>query len=135
LDVFTFVCILFVVVPYSKKTLESTHMTPFELSATLHRELSPVAPKLSAALNRALNVIGEAALIITPGKPDDTTFQETERIQYGADGDGSGILMKILETLEVLENHSTWRVEIERKPGPEPGLMDLRYTLYRIARC
>lgn len=110
-------------------------MTPFELSATLHRELSPVAPKLSAALNRALNVIGEASLIITPGRPDDATFQETERIQHAVEEDGSGILMKILETLEMLENHSTWRVAIERKPGPEPGQMDLMYTLYRMTRC
>ena len=110
-------------------------MTPFELSATLHRELSPVAPKLSAALNRALNVIGEGSVIITPGQPDDVSFQETERIQQSADEDASGILMRILETLELLEQHSTWRVAIERKAGPGPGQMDLMYTFYRVTRC
>jgi len=110
-------------------------MTPFELSATLHRELSPVAPKLSAALNRALNVIGEGSVIITPGQPDDASFQETERIQHAADEDASAILVKILETLELLENNSTWRVAIERKAGPGPGQMDLMYTFYRVTRC
>ncbi len=39
-------------------------MTPYELAASLYREISPVAPKLAAALNRALLEIGEGSLLV-----------------------------------------------------------------------
>ncbi len=39
-------------------------MTPYELSRELHRELSPIAPRLSAALNRALVDIGEGSRLV-----------------------------------------------------------------------
>ena len=37
-------------------------MTPYELSRELHRDLSPIAPRLATALNRALVDIGEGSV-------------------------------------------------------------------------
>ena len=39
-------------------------MTPYELAKLMHRELSPIAPRLSAALNRALVDIGEGSMLV-----------------------------------------------------------------------
>ena len=39
-------------------------MTPYELSRELHRDLSPIAPRLATALNRALVDIGEGSVLV-----------------------------------------------------------------------
>ena len=38
-------------------------MTPYEMAKMIHKDLSPFAPKLSAALNRALIDIGEGSVL------------------------------------------------------------------------
>jgi hypothetical protein len=107
-------------------------MTPTELATALHRELSPVAPRLSAALNRALMDIGEGSMLVLPGEPADVSFQETETVS--AD-DGADILATIFAALPLLEQHSRWRIAVDRKREGEAGRLKLVYTLYRVQAC
>ena len=109
-------------------------MTPYDLAKTLHRELSPFAPRLSAALNRALLEIGEGSVLVGLGpgtnENDDVTFQESETISTRGD-DPSHIISKIMQVLNILENTSSWNVLIDKKPGSGKETMELMYTLYR----
>ena len=107
-------------------------MTPYELATAFHRELSPVAPRLSAALNRALVEIGEGSMLVLPAEPADVSFQEREVVP---ETEAPGILQKIFTVLPLLDQHSRWRVDVERRRGAEPGQMELLYTLYRITSC
>ena len=107
-------------------------MTPYELATALHRELSPVAPKLSAALNRALVDIGEGSRLVLPSEPADVSFQENETILAN---DGADILVKIFSVLPLLEQNSQWRVAVDRKRAGENGRLELVYTLYRVQAC
>jgi len=110
-------------------------MTPYELSKQLHRDLSPVAPRLAAALNRALMDIGEGSRLVGLGpgtnENDSVSFQESETIaSEGADS--AAIIGKISEALQALENHSSWQVIIDKKPaGKENRKIELLYTLFR----
>jgi hypothetical protein len=110
-------------------------MTPYELSKLIHRELSPIAPRLSAAINRALVDIGEGSLLVGlgPGTPanDKASFQESETIDTLA-GDAEGILARIYEMMGKLEEHSSWKVIVDKKPGRRGSPMELLYTLVRI---
>ena len=106
----------------------SKKMTPYELATAFHRELSPVAPRLSAALNRALVDIGEGSMLVLPSEPADVTFQETESVP---EAESHGILSKIFAVLPLLAQHSRWRVDVERRRGEAPGQLRLVYTLYR----
>jgi hypothetical protein len=110
-------------------------MTPYELAKLLHRELSPVAPRLSAALNRALTEIGEGSLLVGlgPGShvDDDVSLQETEQFQLAEPGAGHRILAEINAALAKLENHSAWHVLIDKKPSADAGRMELLYTIFR----
>lgn len=103
-------------------------MTPYELAAALHRELSPVAPRLSAALNRALVDIGEGSMLILPEGAPEVSFQEREAVP---EKEGDGILAAIIAVLPLLERHSRWRVAVDRRRGGEAGMLELVYTLYR----
>ena len=103
-------------------------MTPYELATAFHRELSPVAPRLSAALNRALVDIGEGSMLVLPSEPVDVSFQEREMVP---EADVPDILSKIFTILPLLDQHSRWRVDVERRRGTEPGRLELVYTLYR----
>jgi hypothetical protein len=109
-------------------------MTPYDLAKTLHRELSPFAPRLSAALNRALLEIGEGSILVGLGpgtnENDEVSFQESERISTRGD-EPSHIISKIMGVLNVLENHSSWNVLIDKKPGTGKESIELMYTLYR----
>lgn len=107
-------------------------MTPYELATAFHRELSPVAPRLAAALNRALVDIGEGSALVLPSAPADVSFQETESV---SEADSPGVLSKIFEILPLLAQHSRWRVDVERSRGTEPGQLTLVYTLYRETAC
>lgn len=110
-------------------------MTPYELSRQLYRDLSPIAPRLAAALNRALMDIGEGSPLVGLGpgtnENDSVSFQEFETISL--DGtDASAILAKINETLQGLENNTSWQVIIDRKPlDKKIRKMELMYTLFR----
>ncbi len=109
-------------------------MTPYELAASLYREISPVAPKLAAALNRALLEIGEGSVLVglTPGLSagDDVSFSERETLKVNQE-EAIGVLARITHALELLEGHSKWQVLIDRKGDAQPGQLDLRYTLFR----
>jgi hypothetical protein len=110
-------------------------MTPYELAKTIHVELSPIAPKLSAAINRALVDIGEGSALVGLGpgmnENDNVSFQESETIDT-ASGGAEGILAKIHDIMGTLEEHSSWKVIIDKKPGRMTPSLDLLYTLIRI---
>ena len=109
-------------------------MTPYEMAKIVHRELSPVAPKLSAALNRALIDIGEGSVLVGLGKgmheDDFVSFQEFEHIDVQGN-DPANILAKIAGVIGKLEEHSSWKVLIDRKSGSGPHTLELLYTIYR----
>ncbi len=112
-------------------------MTPYELSKLIHVELSPVAPKLSAAINRALVDIGEGSVFVGLGpgthENDDVSFQESET--FNAKGpEAEGILAKIHEMMWKLEEHSSWKVIIDKKPGKKRAPLELLYTLVRTPK-
>lgn len=109
-------------------------MTPYELAKLIHMELSPIAPRLSAAINRALVDIGEGSVLVGLGpgtnENDDVSFQESEAIAT-SDGNTAGILSKIHEMMWKLEEHSSWKVIIDKKPGRQTKTLELLYTLVR----
>jgi hypothetical protein len=105
-------------------------MTPFEIATALYRELSPVAPRLAAALNRALIDIGEGSALILPHDAGPTTLHEQEQISV-KEGERSAVFSRIICALQILEEHSRWRVIIDKKPGRGAGILELSYTLYR----
>lgn len=109
-------------------------MTPYELARELHRDLSPMAPRLAAALNRALVDVGEGSMLV--GLPngmsagDAVSFDEREHIALQG-ADPAAILSRITQALVLLENHSSWRVIVDKGPGSQPGRLELLYTLFR----
>ena len=109
-------------------------MTPYDLAKMVHRELSPLAPRLSAALNRALLDIGEGSVLVGLGpgthQDDDVSFQEMDRIDITGD-DPANVLFKINAVVSKLEEHSSWRVIIDQKPGVDRNTIELLYTLFR----
>ena len=109
-------------------------MTPYDLAKTIHKELSPFAPRLSAALNRALLDIGEGSVLVGLGpgthENDAATFQENERISTRGN-DPANIISKIMRVLSVLENNSSWNVLIDKKPRSKGDAIELMYTIYR----
>lgn len=109
-------------------------MTPYETAKMIHRELSPLVPKLSAALNRALVDIGEGSMLIGLGegthKDDNVSFQEAEIIEVKR-SDVADILVKIKGVIGKLEEHSSWKVLIDKKPNPDPHKLELLYTIFR----
>ena len=110
-------------------------MTPYDLAKLLHRELSPVAPRLSAALNRALTDIGEGSVLVGLGpgthEDDDVSFQEYEQFDVPDPGAAHRILAEINAALGKLENNSAWQVLIDKKPTTHPNQMELLYTIFR----
>jgi hypothetical protein len=110
-------------------------MTPYELAKLIHIELSPIAPRLSAAINRALVDIGEGSALVGLGpgthENDNVSFQESETIN-GRAGETEGALAKIHEIMWKLEEHSSWKVIIDKKPGHRDKPLELLYTLVRI---
>jgi hypothetical protein len=109
-------------------------MTPYDLAKMVHRELSPLAPRLSASLNRALLDIGEGSVLVGLGpgthQNDDVTFQEMERINIRGD-DPANVLFKISAVISKLEEHSSWRVIVDQKPGADRDTIELLYTFFR----
>ena len=110
-------------------------MTPYELAKLIHVELSPIAPRLSAAINRALVDIGEGSMLVGLGpgtnQNEPVSFQESETID-GAAADVDGALAKIQAAMGMLEAHSSWNVIIDKKPGRRGDPLELLYTLVRI---
>jgi len=109
-------------------------MTPNETAIMIHRELSPIAPKLSAALNRALLDIGEGSRLVGLGsgthQSDPATFHEFETFSLKG-SHPADILTKITQVLQALEAHSSWKVIIDKKPSHTPDQLELLYTLFR----
>lgn len=110
-------------------------MTPYELSKLIHVELSPIAPRLSAAINRALVDIGEGSALVGLGpgtnENDQVSFQESETIDARAN-EAEGALAKIHEMMWKLEEHSSWKVIVDKKPGQRGKPLELLYTLVRM---
>lgn len=109
-------------------------MTPYELSKLIHIELSPIAPRLSSAINRALVDIGEGSALVGLGpgthENDNVSFQESETIKV-KNGETDGILARIQAMMGKLEEHSSWKVIIDKKPGRQGKPLELLYTLLR----
>ena len=110
-------------------------MTPYELSKLIHVELSPIAPRLSAAINRALVDIGEGSALVGLGpgthENDNVSFQDSETINASG-SETEGALAKIHEMMWKLEEHSSWKVIIDKKPGKHGKPLELLYTLVRM---
>ena len=109
-------------------------MTPYEMAKMIHKELSPVAPKLSAALNRALIDIGEGSVLVGLGEGthenDHVSFQESEQIKVQGN-DPANILSVISGVIWKLEEHTSWNVLIDKKPGSASNTLELLYTIFR----
>ena len=109
-------------------------MTPYELTKMIHKDLSPIAPKLSAALNRALIDIGEGSALVGLGpgthEDDQISFQEIETINARGD-DPANILAIISGIIWKLEEQTSWKVLIDRKPSTDPDTLELLYTIFR----
>ena len=112
-------------------------MTPYEVAKMVHRDLSPIAPKLSAALNRALTDIGEGSVLVGLGEgtheDDHVSFQEVEEIDITGN-DPANILSIISGVLSKLEEHTSWSVLIDKKPISEPNKLELLYTIFRTKK-
>ena len=110
-------------------------MTPYELAKLIHMELSPIAPRLSAAINRALVDIGEGSVLVGLGpgthEDDQVSFQESETIN-ARNNEKEDVLAKIHAMLWKLEEHSAWKVIIDKKPGKRGKPLELLYTLVRM---
>lgn len=114
-------------------------MTPYELAKSIYRDVGGVAPKFAAALNRALVDIGEGSQLIgfQPGThvDDDVTFHETEIIS-ATGAESAGVLAKLHAVAAALEDHSSWRVIIDKKPERKASHLELLYTFFRDrTRC
>jgi hypothetical protein len=109
-------------------------MTPYEVAKMIHKDLSPFAPKLSAALNRALIDIGEGSVLVGLGQGthenDHVSFQEVEQINTQGN-DPANILSIISGVISKVEEHTLWNVSIDRKPVSEPNRLELLYTIFR----
>ena len=109
-------------------------MTPYELAKSIHEEISDIAPKLSAALNRALIDIGEGSKLygLGPGthESENRSFQEYEKISVEL-RDPAIILSKITSSMSKLEDHSSWKVLVDRKQSKDKNYLELLYVIYR----
>ena len=112
-------------------------MTPYEVAKTLHRELAPLAPKLAAALNRALVEIGEGSSLVGLGpgthKDDHISFQEYEQIVLQG-AHPADVISRITNALQILEANSSWEVLIDKKSTQGTDRLELMYTIYRMGR-
>ena len=110
-------------------------MKPYELAKLIHQTLSPIAPRLSGAINRALVDIGEGSALVGLGpgthQNDHVSFQETETIN-ARPSEAQQVLAKIHAAMWKLEEHSSWKVIIDKKPGQGDKPLELLYTLVRI---
>jgi hypothetical protein len=114
-------------------------MTPYELAKAIYRDVGGIAPKFAAAMNKALVDIGEGSLLVgfQPGShvDDDVTFHETEMIPVSG-AESAGVLAKLYAVATSLQDHSSWRIIIDKKPGPSGSNLELLYTFYRDrSRC
>jgi hypothetical protein len=109
-------------------------MTPYEITKMIHKELSPIAPKLSAAINRALIDIGEGSPLVGLGpgthEDDQISFQEIEHINVQGN-DPANILSIISGVIKGLEEQTSWKVLVDRKPSADPNTLELLYTIFR----
>jgi len=109
-------------------------MTPYELAKIIHTEISSFAPRLSGALNRALLEFGEGSPLVglngqsLGNNPE--SFQEMEQINAQPQ-DFADIILKIRPVLLLLEENSSWKVVIDKKPDTEPNKIELLYTVFK----
>ena len=102
-------------------------MTPYELAKYIHSEISTFAPRLSGALNRAFLEFGEGG---QPLAKESESFQEIEQINAPW-RDFADIMSKIRSVLMVVEENSSWKVIIDKKPNADSDKIELLYTIFR----
>ena len=92
-----------------------------------------MAPRLAAALNRALVDLGEGSMLVGPdGKNASDAMSFDERESIGLQGaEAAAVLARITQALMLLENHSSWRVIVDKGAGGQPDCLELLYTLFR----
>ncbi len=109
-------------------------MTPFELVNTIQKEISTHAPKLSAAINKALLYYGDGSALVgvSPGghEDDEISIEESESIAVKP-GESPLVMWKVMQAADLMEAHSKWRLIVDLKPAKGERRMDLRYTLIR----
>jgi len=109
-------------------------MTPFELVNTIHKEISIYAPKLSAAINKALLYYGDGSSLVGVGhgrnENDEISINDHESIIVKAD-ESPLIMLKVMHVADLMESHSAWKLIVDVKPADRNGRMELRYTLIR----
>jgi hypothetical protein len=109
-------------------------MTPYELAKWVHQELSPLTPRLAAALNRALIEIGEGSQLVGlgPGTHSDDTLSIEESESIDLQGNAPfQVLAKIRDVITKVEESSTWKVIIDTQTSQGKSVLNLRYTLIR----
>ncbi|MFP4305765.1 MAG: hypothetical protein ACLFRG_01195 [Desulfococcaceae bacterium] len=109
-------------------------MSPFELLGAINQELDGQAPKLSAAVNKALMYHGEGRIITdASGNPDPgMTIEEKETVRAEADG-SHRLMLALVEATRLLEMNSRWRLIVDVKSPGKDGRTELRYSLIRDA--
>lgn len=109
-------------------------MSPFELMSAINEQLDGRAPRLSAAINKAVMYHGDGRIIADPsGNPDAAmTLEEKETVR--AEGDGAhGLMLALVEVSRLLEMNSRWRLIVDTKSPGGAERVELRYTLVRDA--
>ena len=124
----------YIIALFSRLLKNVLFMTPYEMAKMIHKDLSSIAPKLSAALNRALTDIGEGSVLVGLGQgtheDDHISFQEIETINVRGN-DPANILAVISGVIWKLEEHTTWKVLVDKRPNTDPDTLELLYTIFR----
>jgi len=109
-------------------------MSPFELLGAINQELDGQAPKLSAAVNKALMYHGDGRVITdASGNLDPSmTIEEEETVRTEIDG-SHRLMLALVEVTRLLEMNSRWRLIVDTKSPGKGGRMELRYSLVRDA--
>lgn len=107
-------------------------MSPFELVNTINKELDGMAPRLSAAVNKALMYHGEGRIVTSvSGDPDAAlTIEESETFRSDPDG-AHKIMLSLMEISRLMEMNSRWRLIVDTKSPGKGDRMEIRYTLVR----
>ena len=61
---------------------------------------------------------------------DEVSFQEAETIDARGN-DPANILAQISAVIGKMEQHTNWKVLIDKRPNPDPFKLELLYTIFR----
>ena len=107
-------------------------MSPFELVNAIDKELDGLAPRLAAAVNKALMYHGEGRIVTSAsGDPNAAlTIEESEMIRSDPDISHK-MMLSLMEVSRLLEMNSRWRLIVDTKSPGKGDRTELRYTLVR----